>query len=177
MKKALLPILALILALGLTLPMASPATAHGFPGHTILLVAGQHEEVGNVQVWYDGVNLHVKYNITAAGWQLIETHLAVATNIADVPQNNNGNPKVGQFPYAEPDGDYTIPLVTASHNWAPVTNLVIAAHAVVRYTGPCGEVREETAWGMGRYCDGHDWVYSIPFGGKSWAEYFEYLVH
>ncbi|MFC2071335.1 hypothetical protein ACFLUU_01260 [Chloroflexota bacterium] len=174
MKKALLPVLALVLALGLALPMASPAVAHvESDPQTIALVAGQDEVVGNVQVWNDGNNLHVKYNITVAGWQLTETHLAVATAIADVPQTKKGNPKVGKFPYAEPDGDYTIELA-----WAPGTTLVIAAHAVVLYTESCDPpiVREETAWGMGLYCNGRDWVNSIPFEGSNWAEYFEYKV-
>ena len=160
--------MALVLALDLALPMASPATVHAAPWtQTINLVAGQDEVVGNVQVWNDGVDLHVKYNITVAGWQLCETHLAIATDFADVPQTKKGNPKVGKFPYAEADGDYTIPLT-----WAPGTMLVIAAHAVVLYPDSC-TVREETAWGMGEDCNG---AFSIPFGGRSWAEYFAYVV-
>ncbi len=76
--------------------------------------------VGNVKVWNDGDNLHVKYNITVVGWQLGETHLAVATDIADVPQTKKDNPKIGKFPYKEPDGDYTIELT-----WAPGTTGVL----------------------------------------------------
>jgi len=61
------------------------------------LYAGQDILVGNVNVWNDGVELHVTYN-TTDGWVLTETHLAVATALGVIPQKN-GNPIPGKFPY------------------------------------------------------------------------------
>jgi len=62
-----------------------------------ILWAGQDINVGTVNVWNDGVELHVTYN-TTGGWVLTETHLAVATTLDDIPQKN-GNPIPGKFPY------------------------------------------------------------------------------
>jgi len=86
------------------------------------LFAGQHIDVGTVSVW-NGINealgvecLYVKYEITLAGWCLIETHLAVATSLDGIPQTKKGNPIPGQFPYKHEDLDfatddeYIIPL-------------------------------------------------------------------
>ena len=62
-----------------------------------ILWAGQDINVGTVNVWNDGVELHVTYN-TTGGWVLTETHLAVATALDDIPQKN-GNPIPGKFQY------------------------------------------------------------------------------
>ena len=165
MKKLLLiPILVLVVSLVL------PISAAALTSQIIDLVAGQNMVVGTVEVSNNSTHLRVIYNV-APPLQILETHLAVAESIDDVPKNNKGNPKIGKFPYKD-SGDYSIPL----GDWTPGTNLVIAAHAVVY--NPC-EDWEETAWGMGEYCNMHKYtVWSIPFteNGGSWAEYFEYRV-
>ncbi|WP_042702678.1 hypothetical protein [Thermococcus sp. PK] len=102
------------------------ATPERFP-----LYAGQHTLVGEVLVWNDGENLHVKYTITESGWYLVETHLEVATNLGDIPQTRNGNPIPGHFTYKNEshtfgttEYTYTLPLDGGEI-------LYIAAHAVV----------------------------------------------
>ena len=59
------------------------------------LYAGQHIDVGNVEVWNDATNLYITYN-TTGGWEMTETHLYVGktdpTLLTSAP---------GQFPYSE----------------------------------------------------------------------------
>jgi hypothetical protein len=123
--------------------------------------------VGWVGTWNDGDNLHVIY-YTNPPWVLMETHVAVYETIAEVPQTNNGNPKVGKFPYKNEGlggvtvDEYVIPL--SSIGVTAGDDVVIAAHAVV--SGPCGE---ETAWAN---CGGP----TAYFSGKNWATYFGYTV-
>jgi len=134
MKKLLFPILALVLALGLTLPMAAPAAAHTEDEpYEATLYAGQNIDVGTVSVWNDGTNLYVKYE-TADGWQMRETHLAVATSLEGIPQTKKGNPKVGKFTY-QTEHDPWVTACTHVINLAElgsdVKKLYIAAHAKV----------------------------------------------
>jgi hypothetical protein len=96
---------------------------------TVPLLADQNINVGTVSVWNDANDLHVKYE-TTGGWEITKTHLAVADNPGDIPQNRAGNPKVGQFPHSTSHATpvttytYTIPLPSG-------TPLYIAAHAKV----------------------------------------------
>jgi len=86
---------------------------------TVELLAGQDIIVGEVNVWNDGTNLCVEYNITEEGWVIIETHLAVAEVIYDadgeiipppvdvIPQTKKRNPIPGHFPYGDDElGEY-----------------------------------------------------------------------
>lgn len=135
MKRVLFPILALVLALGLTVPVV--AHTEDDPDVTDLIAGGGNPEsamvAGDVNVWNDGDNLSVQY-VTTGGWCLTETHLHVATFMDGIPQRN-GNPVPGQFDYPmEHDCvtqyTYTIPL---DEGWVPCeTYLYIAAHAVVQ---------------------------------------------
>ena len=107
------------------------------------LLAGQHIDAGDVKVWNDDANLYVQY-VTEGGWELVETHLHVATSLQDIPQTKKGNPIPGQFEYFmyhdPPVTEYTyaIPLT-----WDPCTELCIAAHAVVRLVdGNCIDFEE-----------------------------------
>lgn len=134
MKKVLFPILALVLALGLAVPVAAHTESDPFV--TDLIADGGSVatkiDVGDVSVWNDSTTLYVKYE-TTGGWEITKTHLAVATEESGIPQNRAGNPKVGQFPHstshAPPvtDFTYTIPL----SSWAAGSTLCIAAHAKV----------------------------------------------
>jgi hypothetical protein len=99
------------------------------------LYAGQDILVGTVNVWNDGVELHVTYN-TTDGWVLTETHLAVATSIDGIPHTKNDNPIPGKFPYKHENlggvisDSYIIPL----NGWGVGEELYIAAHAKVQKT-------------------------------------------
>jgi hypothetical protein len=94
---------------------------------TVDLIAGQTDTIGTVEVWNDAGYLYVKFAST--GDCLLETHVAVATNPADIPQTTKGNPIPGQFEYSDPhacvqEHTYEIPLTSAID-----TELYIAAHA------------------------------------------------
>jgi hypothetical protein len=132
----------LLLAL---LPVTVAAHTAGNPFVTDL-IAGQHFDVGEVQVWNDGDYLYVKYVIDAdltpgdpsddgVDTLIYKTHLHVAISSDGIPQKN-GNPIPGQFEYStvhDPGVDeytYQIPLT-----WDRETELYIAAHAEVKKLG------------------------------------------
>ena len=89
---------------------------------TVELLAGQDIIVGEVNVWNDGTNLCVEYNITVEGWVITETHLAVAEVIYDkdgeiipppvdvIPQTKKRNPIPGHFLYGDDEflGEYDV---------------------------------------------------------------------
>lgn len=95
------------------------------------LFAGKSADIGDLYVWNDTTNLYVEFSL-AAGWKMSESHLAVATSLADIPQTKSFNPIPGQFAYSAEHSPavstytYTIPLA-----WQVGDNLVIAAHAKV----------------------------------------------
>jgi len=183
MKKVLFSMLVLILAIGVALPLAVPTSAAERPTKdnpwAWVLVAAQNSNIGYVHIWNDENNLYVKYIITSPGWEIQETHLAVADGNRiegvpeAIPQTKKGNPKVGQFPYQQMHENgtteyiYEIPL--SDYAWPksasdPNACLYIAAHAVV--VNGCGN--DETAWGWGDPCTGGE------FPGRSWARYLKY---
>src|SRR5512139_644942 len=61
------------------------------------LIAGQHTVVGSIKIWNDADFIYVKYE-TISPYCLMETHLAIASDLSGIPQAN-GNPIPGQFPY------------------------------------------------------------------------------
>lgn len=171
MRKVLLPIVALVLALGVALPTATPAAADVGPGR---LWAGQNVSVGRVKVSNDADTLYVEFITEGWGWTLLETHVAVGWEVegewVGIPLTKKGNPKVGKFPYSDPHPpvtsyEYQIPL-----DWAPGTTLRIAAHAVV--LDECDQ-HEETAWGAALCGPRTEFT---PGKKGSWATYFEYVV-
>jgi hypothetical protein len=174
-------LLATSLALGCLLILAGPALAQtgtvcGTPTVTTLF-AGQTIDAGTVTVSNDSANLYVTYS-TTNGWRLTETHLAIATSLAGIPQTKSGNPKVGNFPYqrtyspAVTSDVYVFSLdqlavsLGLDRFTCGVSSLVIAAHAVVVQLGGNGGVSSrETGWGSGP-----------GFPGGSWATYFESTI-
>lgn len=95
------------------------------------LIAGQHIDVGEVQIWNDADYLYVKYIIDDEEWCITETHLHVATDPGLIPQKN-GNPIPGKFDYEGKhecvyEVTYTIPL-----DWGCDEEIYIASHAVVK---------------------------------------------
>lgn len=131
----------------------------------VILYAGQNINAGNVTVWNDQANLYVQFNATG-GWVISETHVAVATSLAGIPQRN-GNPVPGQFPYkathnpAVTSYTYTIPL----GNWQPGQDLYIATHAVMLLLDENGNViQRETGWGFGPKFPGRNWATYLVYG-------------
>lgn len=88
--------------------------------------------VGNVSVWNDADYIYVQFN-TKENCYLVETHLAVSTELSGIPQTKKGNPIPGQFEYSNESHDpfersytYMMPL-----ELDPGEDICIAAHAVV----------------------------------------------
>ncbi len=124
---------------------------------TTELIAGQNTIVGTVTVDYDGTNVTVTYE-TINGWELDLTHLWLGV-CEDRPANNPGNPLIGQFPYSESHANGTTSYTYTLDPAEVGTCGCVAAHAEV--TNSNGQT--ETAWGNGD-----------PYGGNSWAMYFQF---
>ena len=112
---------------------------------TVDLIAGQNIVVGEVAVRFEFDMLRVTYKITDPDWVLLETHLAVTDNPADIPRTKKLNPIPGHFEYCMEHE----PPVTEYTYWVDPDflepPLYIAAHAVVQNVD--GIV--EGAWGEG----------------------------
>jgi hypothetical protein len=139
----------LVVALSMAALVAASASAQAWPPPEGTLIAGQHYEAGQVEVWVEDDELHVLFQ-AADGWTLGETHLYVGTTL---PKKS----APGRFPYKDEEY-YVIPLEELEVGCDD--QLFIAAHAVV-YNEWGGE---ETAWAFGERF------------GKGWAMYFEYYV-
>ncbi|MBT8262367.1 MAG: hypothetical protein KJO05_06065 [Bacteroidia bacterium] len=122
------------------------------------LMAGQNIYAGIVNVDIkDGVVV-VSYS-SDTEWEITETHLYIgALNL--LPTTGNGNPMIGQFPYADTHPVGTINVEIVGPTISEGDCVYIAAHAVV-VNSDTGD--DETAWGAGE-----------PIGGTSWAMMFEY---
>jgi hypothetical protein len=93
------------------------------------LIAGQHYDVGDITVWFDEGTLFVKLQ-TADGWLMAESHVAVADDLAGIPQTKKGNPIPGQFPYSETHNPWTDSF-TYEIPWDGGDWPFIAAHAAL----------------------------------------------
>jgi hypothetical protein len=173
---AVLLSLLLCLLLSAAPALATTGQACGTPTVTTLF-AGQTINAGSVSVSNDATNLYVEYT-TVNGWRLSETHLAIATTLAGIPQTKSGNPKVGNFPYKR---TYSPTVTSDVYVFAldqlavslgldrftcGVSSFVVAAHAVVvKLDGGGNVIGQETGWGNGS-----------GFPGANWAMYFNYTV-
>ncbi len=134
------------------------------PGSCIIeieLIAAQNFSAGIVSYQLVEGVLVVTYDTGDTGWVIDATHLYVGP-CEDLPTNNPGNPRIGQFPYKSTHS----PSVTVVEYL--ITEYLscgcMAAHAEVSLLDINGNViQEETAWAFG-----------TPFDGNSWAMYFEY---
>jgi hypothetical protein len=131
------------------------------------LLAGQTIDAGTVTLTSDGSMLQVTYT-TTGGWVLAQTHLAVGSELDEIPQTRSGNPKVGHFPYKEthdpPVTTFTYLVDLSEWGLQPGDVLYVAAHAEVLLPDEEGW-QEETAWGEGE-----------PFPGHNWAMYMTYVI-
>lgn len=106
------------------------------PGKYILY-AGQHEEVGDVSVTNDNEYVCVTYTLNPSaltdGWLIHETHLFIGTEASSIPQNRQGNPVPGKFPYGEVDlgGVVSWDRCVAREDLGAAGTLVIAAQAAI----------------------------------------------
>ncbi len=146
----------------------------------VRLIAGQTMDVGTVSVVKDDTELCVTYSLSddalAAGWRIYETHLAVGTEVADIPQTSPNlwgtNPIPGLYPYAMdfyPDGveSHTECILLEDLGVEPGDIVYISAHAVVMIVDADGFViDEETAWGEGNRFNARG----------NWGMWFEFEV-
>ena len=95
----------------------------------LILYAGQTIPVGNVEVTDDGTTMTVEYTITGAEWCITQTHLAIETSLALIPQTKKNNPIVGKFEFN--DSHDCVSEVTYMKGITAATDYVVAAHAVV----------------------------------------------
>lgn len=134
---------------------------------TIDLMAGQHTDIGSIEIFNDQDSLYIVY-LTNSGWTLKLTHLTVG-QWSEIPVNGSGNPKIGHFPYSEihsPSTDTAVYSISFNDlNWGENDCLYVAAHAEAVMLNANGhQIRAETAWG-----DGTRFV-----NRGSWAMYTEY---
>lgn len=138
------------------------------------LWAGQNINAGNLIVWNDVTTLYIEYQITNTDPNLAlnEIHLWAGKDISLCPQNNNGNPKVGQFPYyadattSTPAGypyltnplDYTLSI--------PLSDLGASCYDII-YIAAHGAATTETMWSEG--------TRFVPPPGD-WATYSTYTI-
>ena len=121
------------------------------------LLAGQHNNVGNVIVTTDTENekICVTYvlnqNSLDEGWRIYETHLAIVTDKDDFPTTRQGNPVPGRFPYGDDELDgvekWTFCLDFADLEVVCDDMVYIAAHAVVKKIEvETGTIKPELTW-------------------------------
>jgi len=128
---------------------ANASDAFVSTGDMNTLYAGQTIESGTLFVEVVGDELVVTYN-TSGGWETKETHLWIGTDMADMPQTRQGNPKIGNFPYQGADS-YSIKLSQLGFSCPSAdAEFYVAAHASVQLTNDSGSViQAETAWAEG----------------------------
>ncbi|MBA7643212.1 hypothetical protein ES703_50931 [subsurface metagenome] len=152
------------------------------------LWAGQNSIAGYFHVFTTGTGLRITIN-PQSGWKITESHVAVHTSPANIPQNKNGNPRPGHFTWSQKSAPttiphkYTIPYSEIEGGLIPgVTyTLYIAIHAVVFQTDSFGcIIQDETAWGGPCY---EDWSPGDPLpypfvklSTNRWGYYFEFEV-
>jgi hypothetical protein len=150
-------------------PSASPDALVSVSGpNCATLWAGQNIDAGTVCVTVDSQNLTVDYS-THNAWQLTEAHAWVGTDLLDMPQTSNGNPKIGLFPYASGNitgatsHSFAIPLANLPpESVLCETGLFVVAHAALEKNDGTNGTQTETGWAG----DDH------TTAGASWARYF-----
>jgi len=140
-------------------------TEDGTGVHTEILYAGQTIEAGTVTMEVVGSDLTITYD-TYGGWELQETHVWVGSDLADMPQTRQGNPKIGNFPYQSGDitgaTSYSVSIPLLQLGFACPSGDIeyfVAAHAAVQLVDANGAViQTETGWSDGdRYVERGMW--------------------
>jgi hypothetical protein len=112
---------------------------------------------GYVTVWKAADLLYVQYQ-TTNGWFLAQVHVAVATNLDDIPHNNSGNMQPGKFPFppkdefnVDPYANLHIVEIPWDDDWdiSPPDSLYMVAHCVVGKEVAPGETIWQTGTGGG----------------------------
>lgn len=138
------------------------------------LYAGQSINTGTVSVSVNGDNLDVVYETTNA-WELMEAHLWIGSDLADMPQTRKGNPVIGNFPSHSGDisgqTSYTFSISLADIGFVQngdgsceVQTFFAAAHAALRKANGDGTYQTETGWANGeRIVEKGNWATYFSF--------------
>jgi LruC domain-containing protein len=140
------------------------------------LVAGQHTQVGTVDVALDASFLYVTYNITAPNVYMKEIHADVFSSQAEMKaakKLSNGGPSPGKFAYKASWGSgpnmtvYTVKIPRSVIDALP-NCFYIATHAALS--------NGETAWGglCTPSSKGVSLADAFQFDGSNWAVYFNF---
>ena len=124
------------------------------------LLAGQHHVAGEVTMGNNETHIFVRVEMKN-GWEMDYSHLFIG-DLADLPTNKKGNPRIGHFPYhmdhSHSNGSdvyvFEIPFDQRDEDYT------VAFHAEVSNGS-----QSETAWADG-----------TSFGWKSWATRTGYTV-
>jgi hypothetical protein len=137
-----------ILIAAITLCYTVAVTADEVP-----LYAGQNINVGSVTVVNTDDWLYVTYLVTESDWMLVETHLAVENDSADIPQTRKrNNPIPGQFEFSMEHNPPVLHYTYVVNISQLDPELYIAAHAVVQKLGEsCIDFDGETSPGVPEY--------------------------
>jgi len=112
---------------------------------------------GSVTVWKAADALYVQYQ-TTNGWFLAQVHVAVATNLDDIPHNKSGNLQPGKFPFppkdefgVDPYANLHIVEIPWDDDWdiSPPDSLYMVAHCIVGKEVAPGETIWQTGTGGG----------------------------
>jgi hypothetical protein len=123
-------------------------TAADASNNCVALIAGQSIDVGTVCIEDTGDQVSITYTVNN-GWTLSEAHLWIGESLDDMPKTQNGNPKIGHFPYHSGDiGSET--SYSFYDDISPCNQMFyMAAHAGVQRDNGDGTYQTETAWGSG----------------------------
>ncbi len=133
---------------------------------TFEIIAGRYIPVGELNIWADQGYCYVRYR-TFDNWYLTETHLHLAMDWRQIPQNRNGNPIPGHFAYQMEHNyvtEYTYQIPLQDGKGLPRYG---AAHCIVVKIENGKPVQEETGWARNKVPP------YLKFPGHNWAYYFE----
>lgn len=134
------------------------------------LIAGQSIDAGLVSFADLGDEIEVTYS-TNSGWFINEIHFWIGTEFSTLPQNRQGNPKIGQFPYSYTGlnvTSYSFTVTKESLGYTTGTHdYYVVAHAALSSTSG----QNETGWGSG---SGLSEELATKKG--SWAMFFEITI-
>jgi hypothetical protein len=138
----------------------------------VTLLAGQHINSGNVCITDEDTNgdglpdrLVVTYT-THNGWMLDNVKFWIGATLAEMPQNNNGTPKLGQFPYKADNVNGT------SHTfYIPFADIGYSCYAPVKYFAVANATVTNGGQSEGAWADGDRLVAS-----GNWAMYFNLWI-
>lgn len=130
--------------------------------HCAEMMAGQHMYVGDVCLSVVGENLILDYT-TFGGWYISETHAWAGVSPMDIPQNRQGNPINGHFPYKAADIDLdsfqvVVPLTAFGSSLSCGVDYYFAAHTVVYQLVNNMLLGAETSWSAGSAMSGRNWA-------------------